>query len=80
MHSMNAMPVEQKKEPTRRGYSIEAIEVKSIYLRRAHPRDPVEVVIGYGDHHCTIVRLTKDQHRALTRDSHALWFTESVLA
>lgn len=64
----------------RQGYAINVSEAKNIYLRRAHPKDPVELVIGWGNHDCTIVRLSPEQHEAITRDSHDLWFKRCVLA
>ena len=65
---------------TRREYCYDVLEAKNVYLRRPHPKDAVELVIGWGDHTCTVVRLTEDQHKNLTRDSHSLWFSKQVLA
>lgn len=67
-------------KPNRQGYSFDVLEAKTLYLRRGHPADPVELVMGWGDHTCTIVRLTDKQHENLTRDSHDLWFKKCVLA
>jgi len=64
----------------RRGYLTESESRKFIYLRRAHPAEPVELCLGRGFHDCQIIRMTADQLRDLARDAVALHFTTSVKA
>lgn len=44
-------------------------EVPLLYLRRANPNEPVELVIGYGDHSCTVYVLRPSQLAKLAVDA-----------
>jgi hypothetical protein len=65
---------------TRNGYTAEVTPKKFLYVRRAHPKDPPELVLGVGDHKAEIIPLTKEQHKALARDLMAMLLTTSVFA
>lgn len=65
---------------TRRGYVAESESRKFVYLRRAHPAEPVELCLGKGFHDCQIIKLTNEQLRDIARDAVALHFTLQVKA
>lgn len=81
MQSKNyAPPAEQTNTTTnenRAGYEYEPIEPQKFYLRRAHPRDPVEAVVLLNGKQI-VLKLTARMLEALARDSTALHFSTSA--
>ncbi len=68
------------KKETRAGYEAQVVKPSTVYVRRAHPKDPPELVIGWGRHDCTIIPLDAEWHKALLRDLHYMYFGPTVLA
>jgi hypothetical protein len=62
---------------SRERYSYEAVQMSRIYLRRSTPKEPTELVLVDENGSSTVVQLTMDQLRSLTRDFTAHFFSNN---